>query len=121
MKGIEGKNLIYRGLNIQVKDNEKLQFVIFRKESYTDIIIPQESYYSYRYKMSAINSLWYRTQKGLTDTEIKGREVKDIKRVVNNKKYNTNIVYKLIENINRKKAEGKTIQYSRIIWEHWYT
>ena len=59
---IGGKKINYLDLNIEIKDNEKLQFGIFRKESYSDIIIPRESYHPYRYKMAAINSFCYIAQ-----------------------------------------------------------
>ena len=37
---VGGKKINYLDLNIEIKDNEKLQFGIFRKGSYSDIIIP---------------------------------------------------------------------------------
>ena len=79
---IGGKKINYLDLNIEIKDNEKLQFGIFRKESYSDIIIPRESYHPYRYKMAAINSFCYRAQKCLKETESKDRELKTIKGIV---------------------------------------
>ena len=60
---IGGKKINYLDLNIEIKNNEKLQFGILKKESYSDIIIPRESYHPYRYKMAAINSFCYRAQK----------------------------------------------------------
>ena len=36
---IGGKKINYLDLNIEIKDNEKLQFGIFRKESYSDCLL----------------------------------------------------------------------------------
>ena len=66
--------------------NEQTQLKIrsIMKESYSDIIIPRESYHPYRYKMAAINSFCYRAQKCLKETESKDRELKTIKGIVRN-------------------------------------
>ena len=95
----------YLDIGIHIKDNKKLEFDIFRKETYSDIIIPKESYHPYRYKLAAINAFCYRAQKCLKDKERKERELKMIKRIVKNNNYNMGIVDKVMESIEKKKED----------------
>lgn len=100
---IGDKNLNYLDIAIHIKDNKKLEFDIFRKETYSDTIIPKKSYHPYRYKLVAINAFCYRAQKCLKDKERKERELKKIKRIVKNNNYNMDIVDKVMESIEKQK------------------
>lgn len=62
--------------------------------------------------MAAINSFCYRLrpQKCLKETETKNRKVKNIKKIVKKNNYDTDIVDKFTDNINRKKAKNEPQQ-----------
>ena len=49
---------------------------IYRKETYSDLIIPQESYHPVNYKMAALNSFCYRAINYLENEELKQKELK---------------------------------------------
>lgn len=56
------KELNYLDLNIKIRQNVKIEVNIFRKETYSDVIIPRESYHPFKYKMAYINAFCYRVK-----------------------------------------------------------
>ena len=51
---IDGKGIKYLDLDIKI-DNSGFRFDIYRKETYTDVIIPEESYHPIGHNMGALN------------------------------------------------------------------
>ena len=57
------------------------KFDVLRKETYTDLIIPQESYHPVSHKMAPLNSFCYRAIKYLEDDSCKKEELKRIEEI----------------------------------------
>jgi hypothetical protein len=98
---IGGKTLNYLDLNIKINNEEKIIVDIFRKETYSDLIIPKDSYHPFKYKTAAIYAFCYRTIKCLKDKDTKEREIQRIKKIVKNNNYNTKIVDNIIDKIEK--------------------
>ena len=64
------KEITYLDLKIKIKDKKKLEYDIYRKNTYADIIIPSDSYHPGNYKMSAINAMCERALTCLEDKEL---------------------------------------------------
>ena len=98
---IGGKEINYLDLNIKINEERKLEFDIFKKEMYSDIIIPSESYHPYKCKMAAINAFCYRASKCLKNKN-KEKEERRIKNIVKNNNYKTKLVDIIMKNMNVK-------------------
>lgn len=104
--GIE--EISYLDLKINIKENRKLEYDIFRKKTHTDLIIPNESYHPINYKMSAINAMCERAISCLENGETLKKEIKMIKQIIRNNNYKESIVDKIIKRIkNKKQHEDK--------------
>lgn len=98
---IGGAEINFLDLNIKIK-NLELEFNIYRKGTYTDLIIPADSYHPNNHKMAALNSFCYRAVKYLEKEECKNTEIKKIKQIARNNKYNPRIINNMIRKIENK-------------------
>ena len=98
---IGGSEINFLDLNIKI-NNLKLEFNIYRKGTYTDLIIPADSYHPINHKMAALNSFCHRAVKYLEKEECKNIEIKKIKQIAKNNKYNPKIIDNIIKKIENK-------------------
>ena len=105
---IGGKEICFLDLNLRITENNKIEFDIFRKSSYTDVIIPNDSFHPIGYKMAAINSMCYRAIKCLKNEKTLKKEVNRIKNIVENNKYTRSVVDKVLKRIKKKSKEKRT-------------
>lgn len=103
---IGGKELCYLDLHIKITQSNKIEFDIFRKATYTDVIIPNDSFHPVGYKMSAINSMCYRAIKCLKNKETLKKELGRIKNIIRNNKYKPNVIENIVKKINKRIEEG---------------
>ena len=54
-----GNKLDFLDLSLEIK-NRRIKFKVYRKDSYSDAIIPKNSYHSWNHKMSAFNCMIHR-------------------------------------------------------------
>ena len=106
---IGGNQINYLDLNIKIK-NGGFKYDIFRKKTYSDLIIPNESYHPVGYKMAALNSFCNRAVQYLEENEKKELEIQRIKRIAKNNNYNPRVIDKIIKRIERKKNKPKERQ-----------
>jgi hypothetical protein len=90
------KTLSFLDLTIHRK-KKQLQYAIYRKPTYTDIIIPNSSCHPYEHKISSINYLVNRMHTYPIKTETKDEEKNIIERILQNNGYNTNIIPKKVK------------------------
>lgn len=103
---IGGKELCYLDLHIKITQSNKIEFDIFRKATYTDVIIPNDSFHPVGYKMSAINSMCYRAIKCLKNKETLKKELGRIKNIIRNNKHKPNVIENIVKKINKRIEEG---------------
>ena len=85
------------------KNDSKLSFDIYRKPSFTDTIIPNDSCHPREHKLSAIRYLVNRmTTYNLDPTNIQ-KENDRLKQILHNNKYDTSILHK-VKNKNKKRT-----------------
>lgn len=102
---IGNQEINFLDLNIKMtKDN--FIFDIYRKETFTDAIIPNDSYHPMQYKMAAISNYCHRVNNCIRNEKIKMKEIRRIKKIVKNNKYNPNIVDNMIRKIKVKDERG---------------
>ena len=99
---VGNKEINFLDLNIRLTKEKKRKFDIYRKRTYTDVIIPNDSYHPIQYKMAAINNFCHRINSCIEDEENRKKEIERIKIIVKNNKYNTNVVDKVFNNIKRR-------------------
>jgi Reverse transcriptase (RNA-dependent DNA polymerase) len=99
---IGGLEINFLDINIKIEDN-KLKFDIYRKGTYSDLIIPQESYHPVNYKMAALNSFCYRAINYLENEELKQKELKKIQQIAKNNNYNPKIINRIVKKIEENK------------------
>jgi hypothetical protein len=95
----QDKKINYLDLSISHK-NSKFSFGIFRKETYTDSIIPYNSAHHYSTKLAALNSMAYRLANVPMDPEEYSAERNTILTIANNNGFPTSLVTKIINRFN---------------------
>ena len=93
----------YLDLGIEITGSKELILDIFRKETHTDLIIPNESHHPYKYKMAALYAFCYRAYKCLENEKKREIEVERIKKIAKNNNYNANVVDRIMEKISTKR------------------
>lgn len=93
----------YLDIRIIISENRKLEFDIYRKSTYTDAIIPKESFHPMGYKIAAINAMCYRAIRCLNNKITLDKEVGRIKNIIKNNNFKPKIVDKIIQKINKTK------------------
>lgn len=99
-------------LNIS-RQQKKLNFAIYRKPTYTDTIINQNSNHPYKQKLAALNSMVFRMVNLPLGPEAYNREYKVITQIAINNGYNIQTIDKII-NKQTKKAKNKTNFHSQL-------
>ena len=102
------KAINFLDITIDHKLNNRLNFQIFRKPTYTDTIIPANSNHPYCIKMAAFHSLINRLLTIPLDNKNFNKELDIIITIAENNGYNKDVIYKLLQKKQRK------ILYERI-------
>ena len=74
--GNKEKNFL--DLNIRITRENKLKLDIYRKRTYTDVIIPNDSYHPIQYKMAVKNIFCHRINSCIEDEENRKKEIERI-------------------------------------------
>ena len=93
------RELNYLDLMIKIMGGKEFMLDIFRKGVYSDLIIPNDSYHPYKYKMAALNAFCFRMNTCLKDDVTKDNELKRIKQIAKHIYYYMNVVNKIIDKI----------------------
>jgi hypothetical protein len=83
------KSINFLDLTIQ-RQEQKLEYAIYRKPTQTDIIIPNDSCHPHEHKISSINYLMNRLNTYPISEEAKKKELNTIKNTLENNKYDKN-------------------------------
>ena len=103
---IGGNRINYIDLDIKIEEG-KYKYDIYRKKTYTDLIIPNESFHPIGHKFAALRSYCYRAINYLEDEESRTIELKRIKQIAKRNNYNTKIIDKIVRDIENRKEERK--------------
>ena len=99
-----GSRINYLDLDITIEEG-RFKYDIYRKKTYTDLIIPKESFHPIGHKIAALRSYCYRAINYLEDKERRTIELKRIKQIAKANNYNTKIIDKIVKEIESKKEE----------------
>lgn len=121
---VGGKEINYLDLHITI-NNGMFKFDIFRKKTYSDLIIPNESYHPISHKMAALNSFCNRAVQYLKENESKNIEIKRIKQIAKNNNYNPRLIDKIVKRIEgeekRTKEEKEKKYAGSVTYMGWQT
>ncbi|KAL1448333.1 hypothetical protein WDU94_003599 [Cyamophila willieti] len=99
-----GSEINFLDLTISIREGKHF-FKIYRKPSYTDVIIPASSYHMYNHKMAYFRNMYNRVlEVPLGEEEFK-EEMKTIKIIGNNNGYSNYQMRKVFNNTLRNKVE----------------
>jgi hypothetical protein len=111
------KNESINFLDLTIHRNKKqLQYSIYRKPTYTDIIIPKSSCHPHEHKMSGINYLINRLQTYPITDEAKDIERNTIKCILHNNEYDTKLMDKLSTQKKQKQNLHTDTQNRKTKW-----
>uniref|UniRef100_A0A0A9WSN7 Putative COX1/OXI3 intron 1 protein n=1 Tax=Lygus hesperus TaxID=30085 RepID=A0A0A9WSN7_LYGHE len=121
----DGK-LNFLDLTISLDKDNKAQFQIYRKDSFTDCVIPRDSNHPWPYKLAAFRSMVHRLKSVPLSEHSFNAEVHMIKTIARNNGYNPNIVENLIRTFDRKqineafqghlKPFPEELRYRRVVY-----
>ena len=72
---VGNKGINFLDLNQRIIQENILKFEIYRKSTYTDVIIRIDSYHPVQYKMEAINNSFHRINSCIEDEENRKKEI----------------------------------------------
>lgn len=92
---VGGKSLNFLDLKISIVEG-KLEFGIYRKPGYTDVVIPSNSFHSYQHKMSAFHALVNRLLNIPLSKKEYRKELDTILQIANNNGYKTRDILSIV-------------------------
>jgi hypothetical protein len=104
---IGGEKIAYLDLNIMITEGKKFEVDIYRKSTYSDAVIPYDSFHPVGYKMAGIYSMCYRAVKCLRNKRTMCKEIERIKEIVKNNNYKPSVVDKVIKKIYKRMDKGE--------------
>ncbi|KAI5708321.1 hypothetical protein M8J77_020540 [Diaphorina citri] len=99
-----GKEINFLDLNISIHEG-KHRFKIYRKPSYTDVIIPASSYHMYNHKMAFFRNMYNRVLEVSLERDDFMSELKTIRNIGENNGYSNYEMKKVFYNTLKNKVE----------------